>query len=139
MEVVLKWIGDEPLTHPDPALTLVQEPAFLPQRPVHIVVEGLVVRKLDVAAVIPGEAVRVLNRRREAAGPRASLHHQKISLACFDKPESRTKPGRTCAEYQETGHIFQGLFRRVAPLGFMPDTSSADREFTTSNASSASD
>src|SRR5579871_4127894 len=66
-EVILKRIGHESAFHPYPRLALVVKP-LLGEREFHDLIEEFVVRELNVAADIPGEALLINKRPGEAAG-----------------------------------------------------------------------
>ena len=92
MQVVLEGIGDETVPDPDPALALVLDPAVRPQGLLHVAVERLVVRELDVAAQVPGKALFVDDGGGQAARMWLGLDEQAVGLAELSRRGRRPNP-----------------------------------------------
>jgi hypothetical protein len=57
-DVVLEWIRNPAISHPDPRFSDVLDP-LLAESGLHQLVEILVMRKEDVTANVPGEPLRI--------------------------------------------------------------------------------
>ena len=106
VDVVLERVGDPAILDPDPRLALVLEPADGDRAIEHRVVVG-VVRELDVAADVPGEALVVEEARRQAAGSRRRFEQQiVVSAELFESPR-RAEAGRAGADDENLADVFQ--------------------------------
>jgi hypothetical protein len=65
MNIILKGIGDEAITNPNPRFTLVMKPSIFSKEGDHGVIKVFVVGELDVAADIPGKALIINEGGRE--------------------------------------------------------------------------
>ncbi len=104
MQVVLEGVRDEPAAHPDGAVAAVHEPSFGAERRVHRPVERVVVRMLDVAAVVPGESLAVGERPGEPPGGLGGLQEFPVAPQ-FLEPLRGAESGRAGADNDDIASI----------------------------------
>src|SRR5579872_1445984 len=78
------------------------QPPLLAERVQHRAVKVVIVRKLHVAADIPGETVVVRKAAGEPARVRVGLDHHKVGMTEFFQAVSRADPGRTGSDNHYT-------------------------------------
>jgi len=83
VQIVLERIGNEAFFHPNPTFALVPDPSLSWEGEVHVLVELAVMRKLDVAAQIPGEAMRINMRGGETPRGVRRVDQEKIVASDF--------------------------------------------------------
>ena len=96
-EVVLKRIWDELIAQPDLGLAYMPKPC-VGQSPLHELVEVIVMRELDMAAEIPGEALVIDKRCGEPPGIRVGLENQEVGVPKLVQAICRAQPGAAGAK-----------------------------------------
>src|SRR5438132_2632323 len=100
VEIVLKWVRNEPVPDPNPRFAFVRQPFFFRDKFVHQRVKVLVMRKLDVPSDVPEKAVLVAKRSCQAARVIVRFQQLPVAVPQLVKTPGGAEPSWSATEYE---------------------------------------